>query len=449
LVDGAELVGLTIYQTVDRLRGQDDSDVAILAIGPAGEMRLSAANIGTTDLDGVPARHAGRGGLGAVMGAKGLKAIVIDDRGSAPVPLADPDLFKKASRRFARALRDHPTSGKSLPIYGTSVLISAINELGGLPTRNFASGHFDEADQISGEALHDLIITRGGKTTHPCMAGCVIRCSNVFADETGVEHTRGFEYESIALLGANCGIGDLDVIARMNRLCDEFGLDTMETGVALGVAMEAGVAEFGDGERAIELIEAIGKGTPLGRVLGHGAAVTGLVFGVSRIPAVKGQGIAAYDPRALKGTGVTYATSPMGADHTAGNALPGTVLPGVAKPETTRPEHQVELSRYLQELAAIFDSVGLCWFTRGPILADERLLLDLLRGCVGREYSMEDLWALGREVLRCELAFNRQAGFGPQADGLPEFFLTEPLPPHDLTFDVDGDRLRQTLIGLG
>jgi len=448
LLDATALKGLGVYDTVARLLAEHGRKVAVLAIGPAGEMQLSAANIGVTDLDGVPARHAGRGGLGAVMGAKGLKAVVVDDTGSAPVPLADADLFRQTARRYAQALRENPTTGKSLPVYGTSVLVSIINELGGLPTHNFSSGAFEKADRISGEALHDLIVARGGKTTHPCMAGCVIRCSNVFPDEEGEEQTRGFEYESIVLLGANCGISDLDVIARMNHFCDDYGLDTMEIGDTLGVAMEAGLAEFGDGERAIALIEEIGAGTPLGRVLGHGAAVTGRVFGVSRVPTVKGQGVSAYDPRALKGTGVTYATSPMGADHTAGNALPGTVLPGVGKPDTTQREHQVALSRYLQELAAIFDSVGLCWFSRGAILADNSLLLDMLKGRLGYEFSMENLWAMSRETLRRELAFNRAAGFGLQDDRLPDFFLTETLPPLDLTFDISDDELQETLAGL-
>lgn len=448
LMDATDLKGLGVYETVAKLLDRHGKKVAILAIGPAGEMLLSAASIGVTDVDGVPARHVGRGGLGAVMGAKGLKAIVVDDAGAAPPALADADLFRQTARRFAQALREHPSAGKSLPIYGTSALVSPINEIGGLPTRNFSMGSFEGADGVCGEALHDLIVARGGKTTHPCMNGCVIRCSNTFLDEEGQERTRGFEYESIALLGPNCGIGDLDALARLNWLCDEYGLDTMEMGVTLGVAMEANLAEFGDASGAMTLLEEVGRGTPLGRILGHGAAVTGRVFSVARVPEVKGQAMPAYDPRALKGTGVTYATSPMGADHTAGNALPGTVLPGVGKPDTTQREHQVELSRYLQELATIFDSVGLCWFSRGPILADDSLLLDLLKGRLGREFSMDDLWDMSRETLRRELAFNRAAGFGPQDDRLPDFFLTESLPPQDLIFDISDDELQEALAGL-
>jgi aldehyde:ferredoxin oxidoreductase len=445
LLDATDLKGLEVYETVARLLERHGKRVAILAVGPAGEMLLSAANIGVTDVDGVPARHAGRGGLGAVMGSKGLKAIVVDDAGAAHSALADADLFRQTVRRYAQALREHPTTGKSLPIYGTSILVSPINEMGGLPTRNFSVGAFEGVGGVSGEALHDLIVARGGKTTHHCMAGCAIRCSNVFLDEKGQERTRGFEYESIVLLGPNCGIGDLDALARLNRLCDEYGLDTMEMGVTLGVAMEANLAEFGDINGAMALLEEVGKGTPLGRILGHGAAVAGRVFSVARVPVVKGQAIAAYDPRALKGTGVTYATSPMGADHTAGNALPGTVLPGVGQPDPTQREHQIELSRYLQELATIFDSVGLCWFTRGPILADNSLLLDMLQGRLGGDLSMDALFEMARETLRRELAFNRAAGFGPQDDRLPEFFLREALPPRNLTFDISPEELRQTL----
>ena len=445
LLEAADLKGLSVYDAVAQLLTEHGRKVAILAIGPAGEMLLSAANIGVTDVDGVPARHAGRGGLGAVMGAKGLKAIVVDDAGAAPPALADAELFRQTVRRYTQALREHPSTGSSLPVYGTSGLVSPINEIGGLPTRNFRTGSFEGADGVCGEALHDLIVARSGKTTHPCMSGCVIRCSNVFMDEEGRERTRGFEYESIVLLGPNCGIGDLDALARLNRLCDEYGLDTMEMGVTLGVAMEAGLAEFGDASGAMALLEEVGRGTSLGRILGHGAAVAGRVFSVSRVPVVKGQAISAYDPRALKGTGVTYATSPMGADHTAGNALPGTVLPGVGKPDTAQREHQVELSRYLQQLAAVFDSVGLCWFSRGPILEDNSFLLDMLKGRLGGDFSMDDLFEMAWETLQRELAFNRPAGFGPQDDRLPNFFLREELPPRNLTFDIGPEELRRTL----
>ena len=442
-----ELAGMDIYQTVSETRKRYGQKVAVLAIGPAGEMGLSAANIGVNDVDGVPARHAGRGGLGAVMGAKRLKAIVIDPTGHRPPEPADTETLSRATRRFAQALLAHPVSGRSLPIYGTAVLVNVINSRGGLPTCNFRKGHFESAEQISGEALHDLIVQRGGKPTHPCMPGCVVRCSNVLLNNTGEELTRGFEYESIVMLGANCGIDNLDAIARLNRRCDELGLDTMETGAALGVAMEAGLADFGDAAAAAALLEDIGRGTPLGRVLGHGATVTGQVFGVSHVPAVRGQAMAAYDPRALKGTGVTYATSPMGADHTAGNALPGSTLPDGTQPDPAKAEGQVALSRYLQQLAAVFDLLGLCWFTRNPILADWTLITDLLEAQHGGRWSSDQLFALACQTLETEITFNRAAGVEVCND-LPYFFRVEPLPPNNYTFDVPPAALYETLIEL-
>ena len=446
VLPGDHLAGLGVYESVAHLRDQFGDKVAVFAIGLAGEHRLAAANIGVTDADGVPARHAGRGGLGAVMGSLGLKAIVVDttDAPTAASP-ADPEGLKAANRRFVEALRAHPVSGQSMPKYGTNALVSPINALAGLPTRNFSQGQFELAEQINGDALHDRIVERGGETTHRCMPGCVIRCSNTYMDEAGREVTRGFEYESIVLLGADCGIGDLDAVAQLNYLCDDLGLDTMEVGVTLGVAMEAGVLAFGDAQAALALVAEVGQNTPLGRVVGQGAAVTGRVFGVAHVPVVKGQAMPAYDPRAFKGIGVTYATSTMGADHTAGNCLPGSALPDGTIPDPHSREHQVELSRYMQQLATTFDSLGLCWFTRGPILADNSLLTDILAAQWGGEWTMDGLFAQARKTLGVELAFNRAAGFTPDDDRLPDYFSEEALAPEGFKFDISPEEMQQAI----
>jgi aldehyde:ferredoxin oxidoreductase len=208
--------------------------------------------------------------------------------------------------------------------------------------------------------------------------------------------------------------------------------------------MEAGVLAFGDAGAALTLLQEAGRATTcLGQVLGQGAAVTGRVFNVGRVPVVKGQAIAAYDPRALKGTGVTYATSPMGADHTAGNCLPGSALPDGTQPDPHERIHQVQLSRYLQQLATVFDSLGLCWFTRGPILAGSTLLTDVLAARRGGQWTMDQLLAQARCTLQTELAFNRAAGFTPGDDRLPDFFSDEALPPLGLTFDIGPGELQQ------
>ena len=440
-----DLVGETSYDAADVLRGRYGRRAAMAIIGPAGEFRLPTAAVMVTDMDGVPSRPAARGGLGAVMGSKRLKAIVVNPAGMKKNPPVDRKKLHAATKRFAQALMAHPASGKSLPIYGTDALVGPIDKIGGLPTRNFRNGSFEGAAGISGERLREIIVARGGKTTHPCMPGCVIQCSNVYPGPDGVERVRGLEFETIVLNGSNLSIDSLDVVAELNRLCNLYGLDTIEIGAAMGVAMDGGLLAFGDGSGAVSLLKEVGKGTPLGRLLGSGAVAVGHALGVTHVPAVKGQAMAAYDPRRLKGTGVTYATSPMGADHTAGNCLPNTVLPGVGPIDTTKREHQVELSRYLQKVAAAFDSLGLCWFSRYPILGDPTLLLDMLEAQTGESWTWDGVLDLGWQTVQTEVAFNRAAGFTEADDRLPDFFREEPLPPTGDTFDIPRKELLQTL----
>lgn len=271
----------------------------MISIGPAGEMKLASANIAATDAEGKPTRQFGRGGIGAIMGSKGIKAIVIEDPGNMSPHIKKDIEFKNSARTFAKAVIKNPISGNVFSNYGTAVLVSTINELGAFPTRNFSSGKFKMAGNISREKMTEIIKSRGGKVGHPCTPGCVIKCSNIYVDKNGKAITGGFEYESICLLGSNLGIGNLDEIARLNRLCDDYRLDTIEISAALGIAMEAGLIKFGDYKGVVRLIEEIKKGSVLGRVLGQGATTTGKVFGITRIPAVKGQAMAAYDPRAM------------------------------------------------------------------------------------------------------------------------------------------------------
>lgn len=431
-----ELFRRDLYTTASRLKEEYGRGAAVIAVGPAGEMGLAAAALGITDGDRVPARHAARGGLAAVMGCKNLKAVVIDPGEARRPEPTDPAGLKAACRRLAWALLDHSTTGKTLPEYGTAVIVNIVNNLGGLPTRNYSEGVFAGADEISGETLRELIQERDGKPTHACMPGCVIRCSNVVPEEEGGELNRALEYETITLLGSNCGIDDLDVINRLNKRCDQLGVDTIEVGAAIGVAMEAGLAAFGDGKAAMRMVEEIGQGTWLGRLLGSGAQITGETLGVDHIPVVKGQAMAAYDPRVLKGTGVTYATSPMGADHTAGNALPGARLPDGTAPDVGDPEGQLRLSRHLQQVAAVLDTLGLCWFSRPPILDDFTLVTDLLEALYGGEWTREQLFRTARGTLRSEVEFNRRAGL-VEKDDLPGYFRTESLEPTGSVFDVD------------
>ena len=441
-----DLKGLGNYATVDKLSAQYGEKVACISIGQAGEMKMSAASIAFTDMEQRPTRHAGRGGVGAVMGSKGIKAIVLDDDGMKMRKPAEPEKFKAANKTFVEGLRKHPVTGEGLPAFGTNVLTNVVNEAGGYPTNNFQTGQFAGASNISGETQAALENERGGEgsATHGCHRGCVIRCSGTFYGKNGNFITKQPEYETVWAHGGNCGIDDLDVIAQLDRMDDDFGVDTIEMGATIGVAMEAGLAKFGDGQAAIKLVQEVGDGTPLGRILGNGAAVTGQCFGVERVPVVKRQSMPAYDPRAVQGIGVTYATTTMGADHTAGYAVATNLLGVGGSVDALKPEGQVELSRNLQVATAAIDSTGMCLFIAFAILDQPdtfNALVDLVGGFIGQPMTADDVTALGKSVLKNERAFNQAAGFTAKDDRLPDYFKNEALAPHNVTFGVTDEEL--------
>jgi aldehyde:ferredoxin oxidoreductase len=436
------------YDLVDKMKSEHGEKICCMSIGQAGEMKMSAASIAVTDMEVRPTRHAGRGGVGAVMGSKGVKVIVLDDEGCKMRKPADSDAFKAANKEWVAGLRKNPTTGQGLPAYGTNVLTNVINEAGGYPTKNFMWGNFDTCSKISGETQAELENERGGEgsATHGCHRGCVIRCSGTFYDKDGNYLTKQPEYETVWAHGGNCGIDDIDIIAQLDRMDDDFGLDTIEMGATIAVAMEGGLAEFGDGQAAINLLKEVGQGTPLGRILGNGAEVTGKVFGVTRVPTVKGQSMPAYDPRGVQGIGVTYATTPMGADHTAGYAVATNIMNVGGSVDPLKPEGQMELSRNLQIATAAVDSTGMCLFIAFAILDQPetfQALLDVINGFSGASLTADDVTALGKKVLEMERDFNKRAGFTEKDDRLPEFFHKEALPPHNVTFKVSDEDLDQ------
>jgi aldehyde:ferredoxin oxidoreductase len=436
------------YDLVDKMKAEYGEKIACISIGQAGEMKLAGASVAFTDMELRPTRHAGRGGVGAVMGSKGVKVIVIDDAGTKARSPADPDKFKEANKAFVAGLRKHSVTGEGLPAYGTNVLTNVISEAGAYPTKNFMWGSFDTCQKISGEAQAELENARGGEgtATHGCHRGCTIRCSGTFLDKDGNYLTKQVEYETVWAHGGNCCIDDLDVIAQLDRLDDDFGLDTIEMGATIAVAMEAGLAEFGDGEAAINLVKEVAKGSHLGRILGSGAAITGKVLGVERVPVVKGQAMPAYDPRGVQGIGVTYATSTQGADHTAGYAVATNILGVGGSVEPLKPEGQIELSRNLQIATAAIDSTGMCLFIAFAIMDQEdtfQALLDLINAFAGQSLTGDDVNALGMQVLKAERDFNTRAGFTKEDDRLPDYFKKEKLPPHDITFLVTDEDLDQ------
>ncbi len=433
--NGRELIGTGVYESAEVLRECFGKKVAISLIGPGGELRLSAAGIQNLDKDGVPSRIAARGGLGAVMATKGLKAIIFDAAGGAKPPILDPEAFKKAQKVFTKALMDHPQTAIYRD-YGTAAMPRMSNGFGGLPTRNFSVGQFEGVEKIAGETMRQLLIDRGGdsETSHACMPGCTIRCSNVFAGEDGKTIVSPLEYETIGLMGTNLGIDSLDTIARLNWEVNDLGLDTIDVGAALGVAAEAGVVPFGDGEAAMRLLAEIRQNTPLGRVLGNGAAITGKVFGILHVPVVKGQAMSAYEPRAIKGTGVTYATSPQGADHTSGLTIR-------AKVNHLDPSIQVPVSRNAQINNAGYDSLGACAFAGFGFGAAPETIRDLVNARYGWGVEADFLQVLGKQSLKMEREFNRLAGFTSAHDRLPEWMTQEPLAPTNAVFDVPDEDL--------
>ena len=458
-----------IYDMIAQIWKDYPTKPGIIGCGIAGQRLSPGAGVFGNNIENTdPGRYAGRGGLGAVLGSKRIVAIISDDTGGSVPKAKDEEKFKAAAKDLTDALNAHPVTGRlkdeegnpygGLKNFGTNVLMNILNEAGGLPTRNFSAGRFEGAAKISGEAVHELVDqtkekfgeAAEGTYGHPCHPGCVMACSNVvpYAD-TGKLHVSPLEYESAWALGTNCGISDLYSVAELNRLCNDLGLDTIETGNTIAMFMEAGIIDFGDAEAAINLLkEAYDEKSVSGRLVTSGALIAGKTLGVTRIPVVKGQALPAYDPRPIRGIGVTYATSTMGADHTSGYTIAAEILGVKGEVSNPRGIEKAELSRNFQATTAYIDSSGYCVFIAFCILDDEAGfggMLGTVNNFLGKEI---DVGEYGTAILAKERAFNKAAGFTKEHDRLPEFFYKEPLPPHNVTFDVPDEELDKVYEGL-
>lgn len=446
--DASEYTGKPLMEVFPNVYQKFGDRVSVAGVGLAGEHFYGNSGVVFNDEAKRATRYAGRGGMGAVLASKGVKFIITERKDAPAVELADKALFDEGRKKMTEALQTHditkPKGG--LNTYGTAVLINILNEAGGLPTRNFSSGRFEGAANIAGEAIFEGNKQRLGKDlyNHACSPGCIIQCSNTWHDKNGKEIASCVEYESAWALGADCGIDNLDDVGELVRLCNEYGLDTIETGTTLGVAMEAGVLEFGDGKGAIKLVHEIGKGTPLGRLLGQGTEGTGKAYGVTHVPTVKGQSMPAYEPRAVRGIGITYATTTMGADHTAGYTIAPEILGVSGKQDPLSNEGKAALSRGFQTATAFIDSSGHCLFIAFAILdiaSGFQGMIDEANGVFGTNWTADDVNAYGVAVLKKERAFNEAAGIGKEADRVPEFMKLEPLPPHNQVFDIPDEAL--------
>ena len=439
-----DLAGLGVYATAPKLLEKYGDKVAISLIGPGGEMRMKSAGIQNLDKDKIPSRIAARGGLGAVMGSKGLKAIVFDHTGGQKPPIVDVEAFKVAQKDYTQSVMNHPQS-VTYRDYGTAAMAQMTQRFAAIPAHNFSRGTFDNVEAISGEQLREFTLTRGKPSdpAHACMAGCTIKCSNVFGGEDGKVIVSPLEYETIGLMGTNLDIDSLDAIGRMNWHVNDLGLDSIEIGGSLGVAAEAGLMKWGSEEDAQKLIDEIRAGTELGRILGDGAVTVGKKYNIERVPAVKGQAMSAYEPRSIKGTGVTYATTPQGADHTCGLTIRAQV-------NHLDPTQQKDASLNAQLNMAGYDTIGACIFAGfGYAATPDGVVKRLLKARYGWDDLPDNiLQTLGKETIKLEREFNKRAGFTKEDDRLPKWMMEEAIPENGSVFDVSEDVLDHIFDGI-
>jgi aldehyde:ferredoxin oxidoreductase len=438
-----ELLHMGARNTIKTLRQKFGEKAGIICNGPAGEYMMRGAGVVCAAPRG-EMRFAARGGMGAVMGSKHVKAVVIIPAVASKLEYFDKAVFTEAAKEYHQMLVEAmPTIKKTNQLYGTTGMFKIVNELGLCPTRNFTLGAFDQHAEIGGEKLVELIRARGGegKTGQACMNGCMIKCQSIFPDQNGKSICSTVQYENLSLLGSNLCLASLDSIARLNDKVNDLGLDAIETGAALGVVAEAGQAEFGNEESFMKLLNEVEAATPIGRVIGNGVKVTGEVFGINDLPMTKGQAFAGYDPRALKGNGVTFATSPMGGDHTAGNCYGAraTVPPLSCK-------GQGDLSHKLQLQMAGLENMGFCMFARAYLFKKPELFTKFAYGICGDKLTVDEFWAQGRETARMEYEFNVKSGVSPAQDRLPEYMYRVPLPPNNSVFDLSDEEMQKGIV---
>jgi aldehyde:ferredoxin oxidoreductase len=423
--DGRPYVGKGNFEANRMLLAKYGKKAATALCGPVGEYQGLIAGIAFTDKDGRPSRLAARGGVGAVMGSKKVKAIVLDmDK----MPgFSDPKKVNAAIKDYSKMLLADGIVTNFYQPLGTMGMADVQNQMGGLPVRNFSAGQLADASKgetfkMGGQFIAPLNTGRGGEQTHACMPGCVIQCSNVYVDASGKEIVSPVEYETLGLLGSNCGLTEPDDLAGLNEICNDMGVDTIETGATLAVLMEAGLGRFGDAKFMADSLRAMMQGTPEGKIWAQGTARVGVHYKVRRVPVIKKQAISAYDPRVVEATGISMMATAQGADHTAGN------LPRLKTREMDL-NALLDQSLTAQVNCAATDSLGLCIFGRSVTEPNTEFIANAANAAHGTSLTKDFFAELGRETLRLEAEFNKRAGFTDKDDELPEFFYSEPLAP--------------------
>ena len=426
--DASAFLGLGNFELAEKLHAEYGKKVSLAICGPVGEYGGLLSGIAFSDTDQRPARLAARGGVGAVMGSKRVKVIVCE--GLKFPPFADRKKLIGAVKQYNKWLGETPAIQTFADI-GTAVVGDFTNTVGGIPVENFSKGRQEPDDggpfKLGGDFLREQNLSRNGITTHACMPGCQIKCSNVYMDEDGNEVVSPIEYETIGLMGTNCGLREPDDLARVNWIANDLGIDTIETGAMIAVLMDAGLAEFGDVEFMAKVMdEDLRRGSDDGKLWAQGTGAVGKHYGVKRVPVIKNQAISAYDPRVIEVTGLSMMMTAQGADHTAGN------LPTYECFDKDL-DHLVELSVDMQVMCAAADSLGLCIFGRSVTNEQLTFMVNTLNDAFGLSLDTPFYVELGKRTLEMEHAFNRAAGFDVADDELPEFFYTDSLEPSDRT----------------
>jgi len=419
--------GKLIAETTDSLLEETgDPKARVVTIGPAGEKQALLACVINDKY-----RAAGRSGVGAVMGSKNLKAIVV--RGTGKLKPARYDESKTVLKNVLKKIRENEVTGKGLPTYGTSVLVNVINESGIYPTNNFQEAYFPTADKTSGETLAEKYLVK-----NTACFGCPIACGRY--SKVGDVEGEGPEYETIWAYGASCGVDDLEAIIRANKLCNEYGLDTISAGATIACAMElcqkglvgpdevdGPALEFGSGEAIVEWTKKMGACEGFGAKLALGSARLAEQYGEPELSmSVKKLELPAYDPRGVQGHGLQYATSNRGGCHVRGYMIAPEIVGLPEKLDPLSLEGKAVWVKAFQDLTAVIDSLGICLFTSFALSADD--YKDMFNAIVGQDLTTEELWKTGDRVWNLERLFNLKAGVDPDQDRLPRRLVSEPIP---------------------
>ena len=428
--DATEIWGKTVPETTEAVRATTDEEASVACIGPAGERMVFFANV-MNDCN----RAAGRTGVGAVMGSKNLKAVAV--RGTGAVRVADVEAFRTAMLKARDMIRNHPVGGGGLRMYGTDVLVNILNESGGLPTRNFREGTFATADNVGGESLTKKILTR----PRGCFS-CIISCGRAtrVTNPKYAGYGEGPEYETAWSFGPDCGVDDLDAVTKAHYLCNEYGMDAIAMGATIACAMDlfedgiittkdtGGIAlTFGNAEAVVEMTRLTGAGEGFGKKLALGSYRLAESYGHPEYSmSAKKQDMPAYDPRAVQGMGLNYATSNRGGCHVRGYMTAVEILGNPVKIDNLTTEGKAGWTITFQNLTAALDSSGACLFSTFGIGADE--LAALLTAATGVPYSTEAFMQAGDRIWNMERLFNLASGLSAKDDTLPPRMLKDPMP---------------------